>query len=65
LSGEGKTAAEQIEDATDRLACRPYSAVGEAGSEELVSPLRPPADPVMAAGAGPVPNPVSFRSPPD
>ncbi|WP_414637577.1 SCO6745 family protein [Amycolatopsis sp.] len=64
LTRAGRAAAEEIEQTTDRLARRPYSALGDAATEEFVSLLRPLADAVMAAGAVPVPNPVGFSWPP-
>ena len=64
LTAAGADVRERIETDTDRLAARPYRALGRARTEELVAYVRPFADLVMTAGAVPVPNPVGFDWPP-
>ncbi|EFL28083.1 conserved hypothetical alanine-rich protein [Streptomyces himastatinicus ATCC 53653] len=64
LTAAGADVRERIEKDTDRLAARPYRALGRARTEELVACVRPFADLVMTAGAVPVPNPVGFDWPP-
>ncbi len=64
LTAAGALVRQGIEADTDRLAARPYRALGRERTEELVACVRPLSDLVMAAGAVPVPNPVGFDWPP-
>lgn len=58
LTGEGTAARDAVERATDRAAERPWRALGEARTNQLVDLLAPLAREVVAAGAFPLLNPI-------
>jgi hypothetical protein len=62
LTGKGAAARGDVEQATDNAAERPWHALGEALTKELVDQLTPLARGVVAAGAFPVLNPIGTNS---
>ncbi len=62
LTIAGEMLRQDIEDGTDRLAARPFEAIGEDGCEELISVLTPIAEAVTDGGF-PYPNPMGLPKP--
>ena len=60
----GRELRQEIERRTDELAMRPYEALGEKRTEELLDELHAAAAQVVAAGGVPEPNPIGSAWPP-
>jgi hypothetical protein len=62
ISEEGVVLRSSIERRTDELAVEPYTVLGDARCDELLSRLRPAASTVMASGEVSLPNPMGLPS---
>jgi glutathione S-transferase len=63
LSAEGMTIVAGVEADTDRLALRPWEAIGDAGCDRLAELLAPVRRAVVAAGEWPAGNPIGAPEP--
>jgi hypothetical protein len=63
LTDAGRTGHEEIETATDRLAARPWAALGAERTDRLAQLLRPLVDAVVAGHAFPPGNPIGLAHP--
>ncbi|MFI7539482.1 hypothetical protein [Streptosporangium sp. NPDC049376] len=63
LTGSGERLRREIEDATDRLAADPVTALGESGLKEVVALAAPLGRHLVDTGVVPVPNPIGAPRP--
>ncbi|MER7133607.1 SCO6745 family protein [Streptosporangium saharense] len=63
LTGSGERVRREIEEATDRLAADPVTALGEAGVAEVVALAAPLSRHLVDTGVIPVPNPIGAPRP--
>jgi hypothetical protein len=63
LTPTGRAARQEIEDMTDRLAAEPWWRLGDDGTEELATLLRPLVKQIAAAGEIRIPNPIGLPLP--